>query len=455
MEKDLSDFHLDILGQNPFLKIYTHICSCYSVSDASAYPIITETLEKGLQRLSDGFPWIAGQVFKEESTEPTSGSFKIKSLEKTVQLVVKDLRDDAAVPSMEDMRRAGFPMNMLDESVIAARNTIPTPEEEASPDSGRVFLLQATYVKGGLILDFAGKHNTMDMTGQGQIIKLLSKACRNEAFTEDELSSGNFSRRNLVPLIKDYVPGPELNLQRINPDSTVAAEPTPKEVSWASFNFSDSSLAAIKAEATKTVTSPPGYVSTDDALTALIWQATTRARLPRLEPDRLTMLARAIDARRYLGVPDMYTGMLQNMAYTQKSTFRDLIDRPLGEIASQLRSAVDPRTSGLGYHSRSVITFLTTSSDKLSLSFTAAVNSSTDVMISSWSKVKLYELDFGLGLGMPEAVRRPRFIPYESLMYLMPKRPGGELNAAISLRDEDLERLRADQEFTRYAKFVG
>jgi hypothetical protein len=454
VEKDLSDFHLDVLGQNPFLKIYTHICSCYS-AQPSAYGAVITTLEIGLQRLSDAFPWLAGQVFQEDSAGVTPGIFKIKPLEKTIQLVVKDMRNDPLVPSMDAMRQADFPMNMLDESIVAPRNTIPTPEEDAAPDAGRVFIVQATYIKGGLILDFAGKHNVMDMTGQGQIIKLLSKACRNEAFSEEELTSGNLSRRNLVPLIKDYVPGPELDLQRVQANPVTVAEPVPTKVSWASFNFPAGSLEAIKAEAAETVTSPPGYISTDDALTAFIWQATSRARLPRLHGDVPTMLARAVDARRYLGVPDTYTGMLQNMTYIQKPRLQKLIDQPLGAVASELRSAVDPKSSSLAYHSRSVITFFSTAADKLSLSFTAAVNPSTGAMISSWSKVDLYALDFGLGLGTAEAVRRPRFVPYESLIYLMPKRPGGELNAAICLRDEDLERMRGDEQFARHATFVG
>ena len=40
-------------------------------------------------------------------------------------------------------------------------------------------------------------------------------------------------------------------------------------------------------------------------------------------------------------------------------------------------------------------------------------------------------------------------------MYLMPKAPDGEIVAAICLRDEDMERLRVDEGFTKYARFIG
>ena len=100
-------------------------------------------------------------------------------------------------------------------------------------------------------------------------------------------------------------------------------------------------------------------------------------------------------------------------------------------------------------------TYMSRLPDKSSMSFTAKGNPSTDIMFSSWAKVDCWNLDFNLGLGPPESVRRPRFTPVESLMYLMPKTLDGEISAAISLRDEDLERLKADKEFTKYAKYVG
>ncbi|KAG2012817.1 hypothetical protein GB937_006903 [Aspergillus fischeri] len=62
-------------------------------------------------------------------------------------------------------------------------------------------------------------------------------------------------------------------------------------------------------------------------------------------------------------------------------------------------------------------------------------------MFSSWAEVNCYELDFNLGLGTPECVRRPRILPVEGLMYLLPKALDGEIALMVCLRDEDLERL--------------
>ena len=41
------------------------------------------------------------------------------------------------------------------------------------------------------------------------------------------------------------------------------------------------------------------------------------------------------------------------------------------------------------------------------------------------------------------------------MMYFMPKKPDGEFTLMMSLRDEDLERLKVDEEWTKYAQYIG
>lgn len=454
---------LDVLGTTVIKNLYTQICSCYSLPDdsASARSAVTATLIKGLERLSSSFPWIAGQVIDE------GGVFKIQSREKIPRFVVKDSgnSNDSSMPTMDALRNAHFPFSMLDESVICPRNTLPDGTETEAP----VFLVQVTFIAGGLILTFVGQHNAMDMTGQGQVIHLLSKACRDEPFTSEELSWGNRPRRDLIPLLEDdYKPGPELDYQVVKPNapdplstgaSTDLPEPvsTPAKCKWAYFIFSPASLSAVKSSAVEKGTLPPGsYISTDDALTAFIWQSISRARLHRIPPSAETTLARAVDVRSYLNIPQTYPGLVNNMTY-HTCTLQRLGSESLGSIASTLRSALDTKAPrNLGYATRALATILTRSPGyKDRISSTATIDLQKDVMLSSWSKVSSYELDFGLGLGKPEVVRRPQFVPVESLGYLMPKRGDGEVAVGICLREEDLEALRRDDEWTRWAMYVG
>ncbi|KAF2145842.1 uncharacterized protein K452DRAFT_349240 [Aplosporella prunicola CBS 121167] len=451
------DGHLDILGQQPLLQIYTQICLCFPVADASSQPAIIETLGRGMERLSASFPWIAYQVVNEGAKERNTGTFKIIPFKKTPPLNFVDLRLDSSTPTMDELRRANFPMSMLDETFVAPRNTVPGSRGESPSETTPVFLVRATSIIGGLLLTFLGQHQSMDGTGLGQVIHLFSKACRNEPFTSEELYSGNLPRRDLIPLLDDYKPGPEVARQILKPspstDSTNTT-PAPPPCTWANFTFSAASLAALKSLATQALAPSTSYISTDDALTAFIWQSVTRARQPRLNPSTESKFARAVDVRHHMGVPETYPGLLQNMTY-HGYTVQQLIEAPLGHVASELRSALDPQTSKLERDTRALATLLSRTPDKLTVSFIASVDMSAGLMLSSWVKQKCYEEDFGLGLGMPESVRRPRFSDFESLVYLLPKARDGAIAVAICLRDDDMARLRADEEFMKYGEFDG
>jgi trichothecene 3-O-acetyltransferase len=442
---DLNE-ELSILGQQPGLyKLYTQLCFCFPLADTSSDAAIIDTLTKGLERLRASFPWLAGQVVNEATAEGKPSVFKIRPLSNAPQLVVKDLRDDRSI-TMATLRRAQFPISMLNEDVICPRKTI-SAGDDAPAD---VFLLQANFINGGLLLTVLGQHNVMDMTGQVRVMHLLSKACSGEQFTSEDTASGKIDG-NVIPLLDDScAPEPEVTHQIAKPASSPPAPP-PKST-WAYFIFSGASLAALKAIAAKSVTSD--YVSTDDALSAFIWQGVMRARLPRLQPTTQCTFARAIDPRRYLGIPSSYPGLVTNMTY-HTHQIEKLIAESLGAVASNLRAGLDPQTSNIAYKTRALATAISRAADKSTVHVTATLDLPVDIMLSSWSKYDCYELDFGLGLGKPEAVRRPTLTPVESLLYLMPRAPGGEIAAAICLRDEDMWRLKEDEEFAKYGNYVG
>lgn len=441
---------LDILGQQPLLnKLYTQITLCFSRPDGIADEDIIRNLTSGLERLAHSTPWVAGKVERNEGERSCDCDYTMVPWEEAPRLVVKDLRNDSSMPSMEQLRTAHFPMKHLYESQLSPCKTLSF----AADMTPYVFIVQVTFITDGLLLTFVAQHNTMDMVGQGEVIRLLSKACRGEQFSREEMANVNASRHNVVPFLDDsWKPGPELDCQTMRPE--FGHRPPPPKCTWAYFGFSPDSLASLKSVASKDVTGSSGYVSTDDTLSAYIWQCVTRVRLVRLEPTATSTFARAVDVRQYLGAAPTYTGVLQNMTYNTLSV-SDAVSLPLGMMASHLRESLDPETSQMAYRTSGLATVLRRSSDKTKMSFTAAIDPSTDISFSSWAKINLYDLDFNLGLGKPEAVRRPGFDPVESLMYIMPRRSDGELVVGICLRDEDMAGLRADEEFMRYSTYIG
>ncbi|KAL0935644.1 trichothecene 3-O-acetyltransferase [Colletotrichum truncatum] len=437
---------IEILGQQPGLNIYTQIAVLFAVEEDSSYPNIVNTLSSGLERLAGSFPWVAGQVVNEGAGDGNTGVYKIKPLKATPPLVIKDLRDTSSAPTMHALRQANFPVNMLDESIFAPRPTLPIDPALAS-EPQPVFIVQATFIKGGLVLTFLGHHQLMDGTGQAQIIDLLSKACRNEPFTEEEVATGNLPRQNIIPLLEHKVPASDVAPFLVTPPKGPPQEPA--ACRWAYFNFPSASLSALKALASESVTS--GYITTDDALSAFIWQSVSRIRAPRLNAEEDVKFARAVNVRSFLNVPQTFPGLIQSMTNNSFSLKR-LIDEPLGVVASALRSTVDPKA--LGYATRAFATVLDKTANKAGFSFTGTLELHRDIMLSSWVKMDLYEQEFGLGLGRPESVRRPQFTPVESLMYLLPKTPDGDITLVTCLRDEDMDKLRSDATFKKYATHI-
>lgn len=458
---------LDILGQQPlFQNLYTQITLCFPLSDWADQQPVIDRLRTGLKRAADSFPWIVGQTINHGASNGDTGTFSIRPWVGAPHLCVKELQSDGSSPSFDDIKNAGFPMRLLDESALSWRKTF------AADDGPReVLSVQAVFVKGGLLLTFTASHATMDAAGQGQVIALVAKACRGEEYSREEIEIGNLARHNLVPLLaKDYTPGAEMSNQISKPTSEAATTEEkagihPPSNSWVYFNFGPSSLAEIKDKATSLLPRDSGvpFLSTDDAITAFIWQSVTRSRLPRLvDPSAEVMLTRAVDVRKYLSIPSTYPGLMQNLNFHHQTPQELAQPASLGAVAADLRSALlTDQVNGDGWdlagRTRALASVLARSADKSAISLTATVNPSKDVMLSSWTMLKsLYEdADFGPGIGKPVAIRRPRFDAVEGLLYLLPAAPEGGIAFAASLRDEDLDRLRQDQDFQQYAVYVG
>lgn len=442
---------LDVFGQNPRLsRVYTQLCFCFKIPDSSeqSQSSVLQLLKNGLVQLSASFPWAAGQVVNEE------GVFKIISLEETPRLLVKDLRNE--LPTIDDFTHAGFPFSMLDENVIAPRNTLPERFDEPAP----VFLVQANFITGGLLLVFNAQHNCFDMRGQSQIIYLFSKAFRGQQFTNEELLGGNESRRTTAPLL-NISPTSERKLaqrpQEPNPvSSSTAEEPLPSSKStWAYFLFTSSRLTELKSVASTTV--PLGYVSTDDVLSAFIWKAVTQARLLNLDlKTDESKFDRLIDVRKYLQISTAFVG---NVIQTASTTcnIQELIQEPLGKTASRLRSSLIQTTTMAqqvyiaaikrGQEAKRVIEDVAkTPRTKLS---------AMDIKMSSWAKEDCCTFNFGGVLSDLVAVRRPNFEAWEGLAYLLPKSLNGEILAALCLVEDDLQRLQIDMKFRKFGKYIG
>lgn len=459
--EDFSKYQ-DIFGQLLFLKTYTQLVLCFSVPSSIPTETITALLKTAALKLTSAFPYLAGQVITEGAGPGNTGLAKIVPYGPHSENSVLHVKDCTTLcPSYEEIIKAKAPFSMLDGDVIAPRKGLPLSYEESEEDPAPVLFIQANFIEGGLLLTFAGQHNIMDMNGQGQIMRLFAKALRGEQFSQKEIEGGNLDRRNIIPLLGPDEPLRDHSALQPRPqtngvDPAPPSEPAP--ISWAYFNFSAAKLRILKSLASKPIQEPRTeiavpFISTNDVLSAFMWQRISAVRRTRLPPETSTTMSRAADARRFLDppVPETYTGHMVTCTLTHLS-LSSIASTPLSNLTSLIRSALNAITS---YDIRSVATLIANSPDKGSISYGASVDLDKDVIFSSWAGLGLYGTEFGDVLRKPEFVRRQRFGPMESLVYLMPKTEGSDIAAAICLKDVDLEGLRGDKEWAEYAEYIG
>lgn len=504
----LDDFPLDIAGQGERInRLYTQITFCFPLPDDSegtCYSQATEALIQGLSRVEAAFPWTAGHVVRDKN-----GEFHIKSSPTTQtqtqtqpqqRLLIRDLRGNPfIIPNWDDLQENQFPFHMLDEEVIAPCKTMV-----ASGAERPVLVVQANLIQGGLLLTVNAQHGSMDMAGQAQVIALLAKAMRGEAFSKAEIEGGNVTRRDVIPLLPEGVPPPKANIQQEAIGNTTTTTTTHSDMSsnskmasaqqtgiiispvlvWAYLAFPADSLTRLKSFASKDI--PHGtFISRDDVLTAFVWQAMGRARAPRRRlPDRLSggasttttttsTLTRNVDVRKHFHLPPTYPGSITTATSHTLSLENLLQQRSLGAIAADLRAALqdpDSLKRGLQVQATSIArdrkeqlqeakakAKAAAAAAQKSISATTKHPLRLDVRLSSWAKEGLYDVDFGPCLGKPEAVRRPRFREgaREGLVYFLPRARDGEIVVGVCLEEEDMQRLKVSPQVAEWARWIG
>ena len=196
------DMDIDLMGAQPALfKLYTQLAFIFPLSKGQSQSTITSIVARGLELLGKSFPWVAGQVVNINSDPNGPPTYKIRPFEPMPRLVVKNYEQDELVPTFAQMTDAGFPMSMMGEEIWAPCPTLaslsfdPSKPSSNAGDPAPVLLVQLSIIKGGLVLCVNMQHNTCDMMGQAAVIGRLSKACRGEEFTKDDLEIGNIERR--------------------------------------------------------------------------------------------------------------------------------------------------------------------------------------------------------------------------------------------------------------------
>jgi hypothetical protein len=221
------------------------------------------------------------------------------------------------------------------------------------------------------------------------------------------------------------------------------------------LQFTPEKLAVLKKAATESLSEQKqklSWLSTVDAVIALIWRASVRVR--QIPEEKMLLEWAACNMRSNLPLlPKHYFGNAIN-ASQLTMTVGDIVNGSLGSVAVAHRQSV---IAAKGETKEDWLSKADINS-KLSLAERAVARmKDADFIITDWSKFGYYTVDFGDGV--PACCRR--FLGYNRRMMCildMPQPQGSSVrgfDVCFSLDEEYYERFVKDEELNVYARVLG
>jgi hypothetical protein len=315
-----------------------------------------------------------------------------------------------------------------------------------------VMIAQANFIPGGLLLVVGIHHSAVDGSGIANVIKIWAANSRNGAHhitldsLKEMLDRTPMMNGSTNATIDDY-PG----LCFTNPSSFTPLQASKPDISI--FKFSSADLLALKDDA-----SPPSaelpWISTHDALAALLWRSTTAARsiaaYNSSGEEIESLLSIAVDGRHRLSpkISQNYLGNASlNCAVVSKVSDLTTPSRfSLYDIASMVRSAINDFGEQAFWDTIGLIESVPIG--QLKRSFDSIQG--PDFVITSWASMGLLEMDWGQSLGKPDNVRA---IVGGQVGWtaILPKHLDNSIEVMVLLDTDAMNKLRSDPLFCQYA----
>ncbi|KAL4901849.1 transferase family-domain-containing protein [Aspergillus multicolor] len=461
---------LDAAMPRTYIKVLLVFDGASSASPAQQS--VTQTLQEGLDKLVKKVPWLSGRVFSAQGN---------KGLETRYE-------------------EGGRPL-LLDKGAVTATATDGTPaqvwpvlesafEDGAPVFAASVFRFAPSPVPGdhagenpsqGIGLCVCMHHSAVDATGFTEIIKLWAENVKNrsvafpsgpevtprhvqlsEALSPDlqDFRSTTPSRESLLAQHPEYSttpPAPPTAFHSHSLFPPCTSKPFTISINWLN------TLKELLQKHTSTKKPP----STNTLLCALLWTTITRARSrrdPSLLSKTTSRLVTAVNGRSRLELKEP-----NEHAYLGNTVLYALTPYPAADLASSTSDAdpepdVYPRRAlaaicdriseaqGPCTINRRHIAGVYALHENVSPVFPGwDLFGSRDVVVTSWADQDLYGVDFGEGLGSPNAVKFPATEkgPFaDGVVAVLPRQRGeGEaerIEVLVMLREDDMAALEGD-----------
>lgn len=278
-------------------KGYVQYIFPFPLGDDYDLDAVTRVLQVSYAATKQRLPVMGCEAVPDE-TSPQAGVLRLKRLPdgEVDDLVVRDLRAPGAFPAPDaELQSKAFPVALFNADVLCRRS---------------VWLLQANFIPGGLLLNWCTLHVVGDGTSYYGWMAIWAEECRRAQGLKIpqpvDLPEAIFQGRERVMRASGRNPGllaqhPQYTLL---PSAPLGVPPKmlARNHRTQVFYFPLASLAALKEAASPAHATGPTdvmWISTNDALSALLWRTVMAVQWPleTLRGDPVSVFNIAIDGR--------------------------------------------------------------------------------------------------------------------------------------------------------------
>ena len=437
------------------LRMYQIFLHCFRLDPEADPRQVYSELRCGLSDALVEFPFFAGRVVKYDVARDR---IQINmSSDDGVAFKYNDL-----TPSLDfwDLEQGHFPPSKFEGLAL-------TPVDQVFPAGAEdpALLLQANFIKGGLLLATCLHHSTSDAAGWTGFIKSWAKhtaAASTGSRIAPHQSPEILDRAPLFQVTKhvalehcEQLVKVEDVTERINKMRQyfigLSRQTISRKIVNACWYFSSERLRALKAAAQPTNEADP-WVSTNDALCALLWRHVTQARELKQSAHETTTIQIPCSIRGRCS-PELQPEYVGNAIVHAHCScpIQDLCSTSsngLSLAAGAIRKAIDRVDEPTVRNIYGIIDSLPTiraARYKLDLA------PGPDFFVTTLAGFDWHSFDWGNHLG--RMVRnRSTFRDYVTGVMVLPRLGDGGLEVYMGHELEVIERLRLDETFTKFAE---
>lgn len=419
---------------------------------------VTRVLKAGYTFLCERFPEAASEAIPDpDSKQKGVLKFVLPEDGGEESIVPKDLRDSYP-HTYQELKTRHFPVSAFEADTFCRRPVWPQPGDRLP-----ISLIQANFIHGGLILTWNALHVAGDGTSFYVWTKAWAEGCRRaqgiyqtnekvpDAIWRDRSQFIKSSGRN-PGRIEDH---PEYTLLPFTPPG-MPPKMTSLNHRGQVYYFSPESLAALKEDASPANATKPtdqSWISTNDALSALLWRTVMTVQNPveKLEGDPMSVFNIALDGRQRTN-PKIHPetlGCFLEWVAPSVSIREMLTTLNIADLAVLIRKALLRANNEF---TDDVAALVDSLEDVDRLVATAFLDvPGNNCVQSSWLGFELYGIQWGPLLGHQiQSVRLPHLGVINGAQLVLPKLPNGGMEILIGVEANCLDLLLKDPLFNKY-----